>query len=507
MLRFIGWLLALVIGLTLALAAGAYYLLSDPNKLKPQLTALIEQQTGVPVSIDGELHWQLFPPLTLRVEQISASHEGSDYSLASLNLDLDLRSVIANQDLNQWQIRSLELDELIVQTELDQTRIDYLKLNDFAFNQASPFETRLNYQASDAEVIPLDAHGQLVYRPDSDQIQLIDTRFETDLTSGLCNVDATIGTASSYIDPVDAVIPISIWRSYDWQGTCVLDAIEMAGERFENLRLELSNQRGDSTTTLSIPEFFGGSATAKIDINAERDQVAWRIAPDLNEVDSQALVTWLDQRLTWVAPLAYGGAITMTGNTEEELIRSISGKTEFNGGKGTIDVSRIKQPLLALATLLREDQHIRKWPELWQYERFIGEWSVNGTQHAMDFALDNLTAAIAGVYDPLTDALDIQLDIVFEDNPGMHSFDVNPLLVGLPIPLRCRGTLEEPSCAVDQAAAQRIIASALTSEKGDELRDKIEEKIDEQVPEEYRDAAKNLLDIFSRSAAKPAPDA
>ncbi len=281
----------------------------------------------------------------------------------------------------------------------------------------------------------------------------------------------------------------------------------MEGQRFEQVVLELSNKGGNSNTTLSIPEFFGGSATARVDINAERDQVAWRIAPDLQEVDSQALMAWLDQRLTWVAPLAYGGAITMTGNTESELMRSISGSTEFDGGKGSIDVTRIKQPLLALATLLREDEHIRKWPEIWEYERFIGEWDIKGTQHTLDLALDNLTAAINGVYDPVTDALDMQLDIVFEDNPDMHSFDVNPLLVGLPLPLRCTGTLEEPKCAVDAAAAQRIVASALTSEKGSELRNKIEEKIDEQVPEEYRDAAKNLLDIFSRSADKPKPDA
>jgi hypothetical protein len=506
MLRFLSWLFMLLIGLAVAVSAAAWYLLSDPNSLKPELSRIIEERTGVPVAINGDLAWQLWPPLRLNAGKITASHEGSDYAVEALRLNLDLQSVITNQDLEAWQVRSLELDNLTVTSATDVTHLEYLQLQNFAFNTPSPFVTRVTYTGADGQPMPLEAEGLITYRPERDEVQLANTRFNTDLTSGLCDLVASIGESSSYVDPMDAIIPISIWRSYDWDGTCTLDAIELEGESFRDVVLELNNTGGNSNTTLSIPEFFGGSATAQVDINAERDQVAWRIAPELTDVDSQALMAWLDQRLTWVAPLAYGGAVTMTGNTEAELMRSISGKTEFDGGKGSIDVTRIKQPLLALATLLREDEHIRKWPEIWEYERFIGEWSINGTNHVMDLALDNLTAAVAGIYDPVTDALDMQLDIVFEDNPNMHSFDVNPLLVGLPLPLRCTGTLEEPKCAVDAAAAQRIVASALTSEKGSELRTKIEEKIDEQVPEEFRDAAKNLLDIFSRSA-KPKPDA
>ena len=103
----------------------------------------------------------------------------------------------------------------------------------------------------------------------------------------------------------------------------------------------------------------------------------------------------------------------------------------------------------------------------------------------------------------------MNVDIVFEDNPGMHSFDVNPLLIGIPIPLNCKGTLESPTCRVDTDAARRIVATVLADEQGSELRAKIEEKIDEDVPEEYRDAARNLLDIFGRSlkeSGKKKPD-
>ena len=506
MLSFLGKLFAFLLAVILALTAGAWYVLDDPNALKPQLTQLIEAQTGVPVRIDGDLSWQLLPPLTLTAHQISAEQDGTRYTLAKLDLDVDLQSVITSQDLNSWQIRSLELTDLLLNTDSETTSVPSLKLNNFAFDQLSPFSAELNYQGPDGQNFPFQATGNILYRPIGEEIELTDTRFKTDLASGLCNLLGKVTDAGGYVDGPDAVIPVAVWRGYDWAGSCVLERIEFQGQRFDKVQLELANSGGNSTTLLQIPEFFGGTANAKVDINAERDPVAWRIEPDLKNVDSQALMTWLDQRLTWIAPLAYGGAITLTGNTVEELSRSVRGKTSFNGGAGTIDITALKVPLLNLASMIQEDEQIRGWPELWQYERLTGEWDVNGTQHAIDLALDNLTAAIAGVYDPITDAMDMQIEVMFEDNPDLHSFDMTPLLVNLPIPLRCRGTLEAPKCAVDPAAAQKIVASALNSGDGSELRSKLEAKIDKDVPEEYREAAKSLLEIFSRSAP-PQPDA
>jgi len=197
----------------------------------------------------------------------------------------------------------------------------------------------------------------------------------------------------------------------------------------------------------------------------------------------------------------------MTGNTEQELVNSVQGNTTFNGGKGKIDITQIKQPLLSLAALFQEQARIANWPDLWDYQRLTGEWVINGTNHKMDFALDNLTAAIQGVYNPLTDALDMDVEFLFEDNPDIVGFDVNPVLLGLPIPLSCSGTLEEPKCGVKPEATRNLVAAVLTSEQGSEIREKIDRKIEEEVPEEYREAARGLLDLLGDSLKrKPAKD-
>jgi len=503
MLKF---LIRTLIGLALSMvivAVVGYFFLQDPNRFKPEIESFIETQTGVRVNIDADLSWQLFPPLALSAGGINAEYEGARYELDLLKLDLNLMSVIRTRDIDQWEVTALNLDELVISQEGSVTRIESFRLENFKPATPSPFSATLTQQSGEDPALPLSITGNVAVNLDTKQASLTDTYFETTDASGVCNLDATFKEGTQAADPEDAIIPVSLWRSINWSGLCNLDRLTVEEENFTDVAVTLDNQNGKSTTDVRIPEFFGGSAGAKVAIDAANTPVRWQINPDLARADSEALMGWLDQRLKWIAPLAYSGEITMTGNTKEELVRSVKGKTTFDGGKGRIDITQIKQPLLTLATLFREPDRIAAWPDLWNYERLVGDWVIDGTTHKMDFALDNLTAAINGDYDPLTDALDMNVEFMFEDHPDMHSFDVNPVLVGLAIPLRCTGSAEQPNCAVTADATRNLVAAALTSEQGSEVREKIDQRIEEEVPEEYREAARGLLDMLGDSLRKP----
>lgn len=499
MLRFLGWLLATAVLLALLLLTGSWWLIKDPNRLRPQLLELLEVQTGVPVRIEGALGWRLLPPLTLYAEELSAENEGVRYELARLDLDVDVSSVLLERDLEQWRIRSLKLDDLNVIQPNDRIRVHELILSDFAFNRLSHFDTSLTRYAEGEKPLPVSARGRLLYQPEAGELQLADTRIETDFLNGLCNVNAVIGDPAGYVDAPDAIIPVSVWRRFDWNGTCVLDKLDLHGHDFENVQLDLSNDGGNSVTTATFPRFFGGQANMEMDINAEREPVAWRLTPDFEDVDSQALMRWLDQHFTWAAPLAYGGTLTMTGNTPAALSSSVRGVTHFDGGQGRIDISWLRTPLLNLAKLIKEDEAVRAWPKIWEYEELSGDWQIDGIQHTLDLALDNLSAMMDGTYDPLSDSLDMGVELKLE--PPLadgHGLRLSPLLEDIPIPVRCKGTLEAPTCTLDQQSAQRIVSEALSGAGGSELRSKIEQKIDTDVPEEYRETARGLLDVFTR---------
>ena len=95
--------------------------------------------------------------------------------------------------------------------------------------------------------------------------------------------------------------------------------------------------------------------------------------------------------------------------------------------------------------------------------------------------------------------MDMLAELQFTTLADGQMFDVNPLLMDLPIPIRCVGAANEPSCGLVADAAQRIVAKVLTSDENSALRAKLDEKIEEEVPEQYRDAARGLLDLLGNA--------
>jgi len=494
--------LLLLILLWMILLGGGFvfYWLQDANRLKPQLEQIIEAQTGVPVRVEGELAWRLWPPVSLSAETVRADYQGQAWSIARLELDIGLTSMLRDPEL--WQIQALTLEGVEMREAGDLLEVQTLTVRNFSPGRPAPVNTRLVYTADAQAPLPLNLGGNLTYDPQTSVIRLDSTKFDTDLAAGACDLTLSPGSASLAAPPAreEDLLPLDLLLGYSWSGSCLLDRLDLDGERFSAVKLTLQNEAGRSSTRTSFPQFFGGNAVLELEVNASETPVRWTLTPELNNVDSQRLLAWLDQRLQWLAPLAYGGTLRFEGNTEAELMASMSGETRFDGGKGSINIAAIKQQILSLATLLQEGDRISGWPDVWEYQRFVGDWRIDRQHHLLDLTLDNLSVEAEGDYLPESDEIDLLAQLTFSNDPQFPIFDVNPLLFDLPIPVRCQGQLADPNCAIDQAAAQRIVASALQSGDATGLRSKLERKIEEEVPEEYQDAARSLLDIFSRSA-------
>ena len=506
-------LLLLILLWTILLGGGfVFYWLQDANRLKPQLEEIIEAQTGVPVHVEGDLAWRLWPPVSLSAETVSADYQGQAWSIARLELDIGVTSMLRDPEV--WQVQALTLEGVEMREAGDLLEVQTLTVRNFSPGRPAPVNTRLVYTANAQPPLPLNLGGNLTYDPQTSVIQLDTTRFDTDLAAGACDLTLRPDSASLAAPPAreEDLLPLDLLLGYSWSGSCLLDRLDLDSERFSAVSLTLQNEAGRSSTRMSFPQFFGGNAVLELEVNAGETPgagetpapvakpVLWTLTPKLNNVDSQRLLAWLDQRQEWLAPLAYGGTLRFEGNTEAELIASMSGETRFDGGKGSINITAIKQQILSLATLLQEGDRIRGWPDVWEYQRFVGDWRIDRQHHVLDLALDNLTVEAEGDYLPETGKIDLVAQLTFSNDPLFPIFDVNPLLFDLPIPVRCQGQLADPNCAIDQAAAQRIVASALQSGDATGLRGKLERKIEEEVPEEYQDAARSLLDIFSRSA-------
>jgi hypothetical protein len=535
-------LIAFVAVLVLS-GATLLFLLQDANRFKPRLEALIETQTGVPVRIDGDLQWRLWPPLSLRAEALHAEHEGQTWDIGRLTLNLDLLDLVSAPD--RWEVQSVTVNDAMMRQRGNLLEIARASIVDLAPNRPAALHAVLTYTADGQTSVPVRLDGHVRVDPATSDLTLSDTRIDTDMVLGTCNAQAapaaepsaalgkepsaalgeepsaalgeepsaalgeepsaalgeepsaTLGKEPSASER--SVIPVAALRAFDWSGDCRLDWLLLDERRFEQVDVRFTNTAGQSVVELEAPQFFGGRALAEVAIDAAVEPVRWTITPTLTNVDSVELLAWLDQRLQWAAPLAYGGTLTLEGNTPAALVASLSGETRFDGGQGHINIAKIRTQLLTLAAMFNEGERVERWPEVWQYQRLVGDWRIDRQQHHIDLALDNLIVNGAGDYDPNTQEIDMLLELVFQNDPQWPVFQVHPMLYDLPIPIRCRGALADPTCRLDSGAAQRIVAQALAGGEDNALRASLEEKIDTQVPAQYRDAARSLLDLLGGS--------
>lgn len=503
MFRFLRYVLLIAVVLAGATAAAAYFVLQEPNRLRPEIESLIAARTGVAVRIDGDLDWRLWPPVSLRATALSAEQGGRHWQVGGVSLDLDARSLVT--DPNGWRIQALTLNDVNVLEDGNRLNLERLTLADLSPGRDAPVSANLSYTPADGTPIPMRIDGRLQVNAEATSVSLRDARVATTDAEGVCNVELRALPDPAPAPPATAgdLLPLDLLLGYDGQGGCLLDWLQVDGQRFERVVVDLTNSAGDGRARLTAPAFFGGAAELDLSVDAREGAPRWRLVPTFREVNSQALLTWLEQRLVWAAPLAYGGELTFQGNSRDAMLATLSGTTRFDGGQGTIDITAVKAEVRKMAESFNEGERIARWPDIWAYQRLVGDWRVDGTRHVVDATLDNLAVAAQGDYDPVGDEMDMAVTLTFGNDPSLPVFELNPLLYDLPIPLRCRGTLAEPACRLDSDGARSLLARAMAGGEDNELRATLDRKIDEQVPEQYRDAARALLEMLGGGSAPP----
>src|SRR5262245_29043882 len=318
---------------------------------------------------------------------------------------------------------------------------------------------------------------------------------------------APIATIDPSLD--EPLIPLDVRNEYEWDGKTKIGTRVYQGQEFPNASIQTSKSGGVIRADVSLPSFFGGHADAKVNIDGRGAEPQWTVSPKLVDVQSEALLKFLDQRLDWVALLLAGSDLTMHGNTPRQLIGTLKGKTTFDGGKGKLNIAALKQQVQSIAILAGKDDRVAKWPDVLDYQKFTGTWDVDGSKHDLALDLDNLSMVARGSYDPLAQDMDMRVAVTVKSNVEPKPFQIDPLFMDVALPLRCRGSTEEPQCTADQEGVKKLIASALSGQGNPEMQRKLDKAIEERVPEQYRDAARDLLKgLFGQPQPKeqqPAP--
>lgn len=320
---------------------------------------------------------------------------------------------------------------------------------------------------------------------------------------------ATLAFAAPAIAQPDLdqpILPLEALRAVDWNGTVKIGELHYDGATFKEVALTTAGKEGDLRGTLTLPQFFGGHAATDWTVDA-RAVPRWHLTSKVADMDSRALLAWLDKQHEWVAMLVGGTDLSMTGNTRRELSQSVAGRTTFDAGQGRLDIRGLRDLALSIASRAGGTERIEAWPEVLDYKRFTGHWDVNGIAHQGKVLLDNLSLELDGTIDPITDAIDMALAVTVLEEPQLATFKIDPLLMGLALPVRCKGTAIEPNCKADEDGMKKLMAQALSG-NNPEMTERLDKAIDEKVPEQYRDAARSLLDMLRKGQQnkQPAPN-
>ncbi|MEM7220350.1 MAG: AsmA family protein [Pseudomonadota bacterium] len=503
-------IVAVIFALLIAAGAGILWLLQDPNRYKSDIEAIIRDATGFEVALKGDLSWRLWPPVILQAEDLAFENNETRYSLERLSVDASARALLSGTP--ELKVQSLRLAGLTMSDKRFEsvTQIDVLTLADFSIGQPSPLHIEGVSAATSEAPTPFELDAIITYDDAADSLTLQDATFDAAGATGVCQgrIDALSRSPSSdHQEGPDDLLPIDTFRAQDFDFDCTIPSYTAADLTLEDIAVDVTNRGGLADIEVRVPEFFDGTATIAVDINASRHDPRWKVTPDIAGANTQSVMDWLQQGLSWQAPLLFGGEFTMVGNTTEELLGSINGGARFDGGQGRMDISAIKRNAATLAQLAGSAgalgiaelpqlastaDKVAAWPDELDYSKLVGDWQIDGKRQSMSFSLDNLDISADGTVDTLTDELDMAAKLTFQNDPTLHSFDIPDALRGVPIPVRCIGSVSTPDCGLDRNAAQRLIGEVVRKNAGS----KLESLVGDKLGDDAKKALRGLGSLF-----------
>ncbi|MCB1692849.1 MAG: AsmA family protein, partial [Pseudomonadales bacterium] len=86
-------ILIVILAIPVILVGALFFLLSNPDYYRDQITKVVREQAGYELTIKGDISWRYFPPVALNVDQLDVRLPGAPEPLAALksaSIDLAL---------------------------------------------------------------------------------------------------------------------------------------------------------------------------------------------------------------------------------------------------------------------------------------------------------------------------------------------------------------------------------------------------------------------------------
>ena len=323
-------------------------------------------------------------------------------------------------------------------------------------------------------------------------------------------------------------------------GRIALQGLEFAALAFRDLAikdLHATVAAGDGGLRIGLQagEVLGGTGQADIALGAGTQPLTWTLDFQTQGLQGAALASWLGPRMRWAGAFDFGCQLRLGGGGSQLaaevgaaqgasataagqpwidlrkrlgdgdvgaiLASGLSGECRLVGGAGRIDSPAVDGLFAAAARLAGDFRDVAGLAL--DYRELTGTWRISGTKHRIQADLDNLAVRAQGEYDYLADNLDLLVQLVIEKPPAEASHwsgrAVSAALLGLPVPVRCRGSIQSPRCGLDVGALAAQLADLARAEEGSREARQVEAIIDGIAPPKYRKAVASLLKLLAEN--------
>lgn len=280
-------------------------------------------------------------------------------------------------------------------------------------------------------------------------------------------------------------------QAFDLQGELRADGLTTPTMAIGPTRIELDNRSGRLQARIRAQDLIGGKADLALAVDGSASPPTLDLRIDATDLDAGRLAP----DLGFSGPVSLRGTLDATGASSAALSRTLGGRLDLTGSQGTLDVTRLKGGLQAIAGLLGKGEKIAAWPDQLRYRKLTGTWVVTDglDDQRVNLDVDNLKVDAKGALALDTGNFDFRAGSTFTPtSTGVpRTFDVPSEFDGLRLPMRCKGNLDDTGnpCGFDQDAAGPLIAQVMASKAGDKVRAKLQEKL----PEDLRGPAQQLL--------------
>lgn len=259
----------------------------------------------------------------------------------------------------------------------------------------------------------------------------------------------------------------------------------LAKQEFRDVALAVEGSEGVHRLTRFASNLHSGELQATGKLDASDMPLQWALSLEGKELRLASLLTSLGHQPPPAEGRLYGhGQLTSQGNSVALITRSLNGQLELGVNEGRLTGANISRELCSVAASLEGKQVGNEWPAGTPFEQATASIEItDGIASTDDLVLSipGISVGGNGELDLGSEAFDLRVAASFREDVD-PACAVNPRLVGVKFPLRCKGQLGGDSsewCRLDSDAVQAALGQALQREIKRRFGDKAEEKLDE----------------------------